>query len=88
MLAVPGSRIARRQDAKPGSAAVVPGGHAQGREEPLEAQPDHGREEAAPAMPPAAGSSDSAEAPSGIAHPVSMPSPPLNISAITVVMHR
>jgi len=37
-----------------------------------------------PLMPPAAGSCDSAEAPSGIAHPVSMPSPPLNMLATTV----
>jgi hypothetical protein len=88
MLAVLGSRIARRQDAKPGSAAVVPGGHAQGLRSPSTLSPIMVGKGPPPLMPPAAGSSDSAEAPSGIAHPVSMPSPPLNISAITVVMHR
>ena len=35
-------------------------------------------------IPPASGISDSDEAPSAIAHPVSMPSPPLNMLATTV----
>jgi len=38
-----------------------------------------------PLMPPAADISDSAEAPSGIAQPVSMPSPPLYMLAIAVL---
>src|SRR5215469_5814039 len=50
-----GCRVVAGKGAEAGLAAVAAGGHAQGLEQMLEAEPDHGRERAASADPPRLG---------------------------------